>query len=93
MRRLAGIVLCALLLSACGGTTDGGPRSQPAVVVEPTSNVPTAAQLDYRKQLLAEVENGTYGACGCTAALRAKERIASGKVKAPPPDRLVANLP
>jgi hypothetical protein len=54
---------------------------------------PTAAQLEQREELLAQIENGTYADCGCTAATRARDRVESGKAKAPDPDRLVSNLP
>ncbi len=107
MRRLALLALLGLAVAACGGT-DPGASSDPAPAPAPPApattpappaqtpelvNEPTDAQLEQREELLAQIEAGTYADCGCTAAIRARDRIESGKAEAPDRDRLVSNLP
>jgi hypothetical protein len=53
---------------------------------------PTEEQLAVRTQLLAEIASGEYK-CYCNAALRARERIEKGLVKAPPRDAYVSDQP
>jgi len=80
VRRLVALGLAALAVAACGGA-DAAEPGQPA-----TASQPTAAQLEFREQLLEQLANGTYGDCDCTGAERAADRVASGKVEAPPDD-------
>jgi ABC-type phosphate transport system substrate-binding protein len=103
MRLLALLgVLGALVAAGCGGAGNASePQSQPEsqaqqAAADGASQVgahePTPEQLAVRRELLREIAAGKYK-CWCTAALRAKERIASGKVKAPPRDQMVSALP
>jgi outer membrane murein-binding lipoprotein Lpp len=94
MRRAAALaVLAGLMLAGCGGGEAVEQRPVPAPTVAPAApSEPSAEALAVRKRLLAEIAAGTY-TCGCSAAARAKDRIASGKVKAPPADQLVSALP
>ena len=78
MKRLAALALAALAAAACGGA-DATEPGQPA-----TTSQPTAAQLEFRGRLLEQLANGTYGDCDCTGDERAADRVASGKVEAPP---------
>jgi hypothetical protein len=100
VRRLAAILACASIAAACGGADPGSspvadPPAQSGDAAETSApvNTPTPEQLAFREQLRKQIANGTYVDCTCTAALRARERIASGKVKAPPRDQLVSSLP
>jgi hypothetical protein len=98
-RRAALGLLGALALAGCGGSEDGGrrPPATPAPAAQPATAVlgvqPTPEQLAFRKRLLQQLRDGTYVPCTCTAEIRARERVASGKVKPPPPDQLVSALP
>jgi hypothetical protein len=96
MRRLAaGLALAAALAAGCGGTEQGSapePVPAPAAVPQSTETGPTAEQLAVREQLLAEIASGEYK-CYCNAAMRARERIEKGLVKAPPRDAYVAAEP
>ena len=100
MRRLAAILACASIAAACGGEDPGSspvpdPAPQPAKVVGASApaNAPSPEQLAYREQLVQDIQDGTYVPCTCTAAIRAQDRIDSGKVEAPPRDQLVSSLP
>ncbi|MFN8185751.1 MAG: hypothetical protein U0R69_01605 [Gaiellales bacterium] len=101
MRRLtalAGAAAVALVLAACGGTEPGAsggtePGPAPAAQTPASSAEPSADQVAFRDKLLGQLEDGTYGACECTSAERARDRVESGKAKAPDPDELVSNLP
>lgn len=82
MRRTAALALAALGLAACGGADPGQPADpRPGISGEAglTLGSPTAKQLAFRRELLRELESGTYGDCGCTGDERARERAASGK--------------
>lgn len=92
----AAVLLLAGALAGCGGTESSQSPTKgiaaPAVIPVANAAGPTQAQLDFRERLLEEISAGTY-TCSCTSALRAKDRIASGKVKPPPADRLLSNQP
>ncbi len=95
MRRLAAILACASVAAACGGENPGSspvtdPAPQPAKIVEASApaNAPSPEQLAYREQLVQDIKDGTYVPCTCTAAIRAQDRIDSGKVEAPPRDQV-----
>jgi hypothetical protein len=90
-------VLAALAVTGCGGAPaveqDPAPapaqqRATPAAVPEPTPE-----ELAFRKELLADLADGSYVACTCTSDVRAKERVASGRAKRPPPDAAAASSP
>jgi hypothetical protein len=98
VRRLLVLGALALGLAACGGSDPGAsggsaPTPAPASGTPALATEPSAAQAAFREELLQQLENGTYGACGCTSADRARDRVESGKAKAPDPERLVSNLP
>jgi hypothetical protein len=99
MRLLALLgVLGALAAAGCGGSASTSEQRPPPqqVAADGASQVdahePTPDQLAVRRELLREIAAGTYK-CWCNAAARAQERIDSGKVKAPPRDRMVSALP
>jgi hypothetical protein len=78
MRRLAvSLVLAAALAAGCGGAEEDAP--DPAA----GTTGPTEAQRAFRQRLLTEIKQGKYK-CHCTSALRARERIEKGLVKANP---------
>lgn len=79
MRRLAAIVLAALVAAACGGASADERGAPPP----PTASEPTAAQLEFREQLLEQIASGEYGDCDCTGDERAADRVASGKTDPP----------
>lgn len=90
MRRLgAALVLAVALAAGCGGADEGGtpapPAAEPAAAAPAAETGPTEEQLAVRKQLLAEIASGEYK-CYCNAAMRARERVERGLVKAPPRD-------
>jgi len=84
----ASALLAAGALAGCGGSDGSAPapsQETPAAVVAG----PTQAGLRYREELREQLENGTYGDCDCNGAERAKERVADGRAKPPPPDGVV----
>ncbi len=102
MRRLAAICACACasVAAACGGTDPGSsrvpdpaPQTTKIVGASAPANAPSPDQLAYREQLVQDIQDGTYVPCTCTAAIRAQDRIDTGKVEAPPRDQLVSSLP
>jgi hypothetical protein len=100
VRRLAAILACASIAAACGGedpgsspVTDPVPQTTKVVEASAPASAPSSEQLAYREQLVQDIKDGTYVPCTCTAAIRAQDRIDSGKVKAPPRDQLVSTLP
>jgi hypothetical protein len=91
VRRLVVLGLLAFAMTACGGSDpEQGATPKPVASVEGgvAVNRPTAEQLEFRGQLLAQLESGTYGDCDCNGDERARERISSGKVNALPADSL-----
>lgn len=91
-------VLGALAAAGCGGSASTSEQRPPPQQVaadgasQAGAHEPTPDQLAVRRELLREIAAGTYK-CWCNAAARAQERIDSGKVKAPPRDRMVSALP
>jgi hypothetical protein len=101
MRRLAAALALATALGvACGGANEGGTPAAPTdpapatVAATPTDPAPatvaatprpTEAELATRRELLEEIRSGRYR-CYCTAADRARDRIARGLVEPPPRD-------
>ena len=79
MRRLAGIALAALAAGAWGGAGADDRGAPPPS----TGSEPTAAQLEFREQLLEQLANGTYGDCDCTGDERAADRQAAAEPAAP----------
>jgi hypothetical protein len=85
VRRIAALATAAALVAGCGGgapaeRADSSPASPPAPPAVATTSVdpaePTSEELEFREQLLVQLESGRYGDCGCTAEARAKERLA-----------------
>jgi hypothetical protein len=94
---LAAVLLVATgILAGCGGAEEtqapAKDTAAPAAASAATGGGPTQAQIAFREELLAQIRAGDYE-CHCTSALRAKERVASGKAKAPPADQLLSNQP
>lgn len=77
MKRVVAIGLAALAAAACGGADERG-APPPS-----TASEPTAAQLEFREQLLEQIASGEYGDCDCTGDERAADRVASGKANPP----------
>jgi hypothetical protein len=72
MRRFGVSLLVASALAAgCGAAKKDAPAPAPA------TTGPTQAELAAREKLLAEIKRGELE-CYCTAAERARERIAKG---------------
>jgi hypothetical protein len=96
MRRLAtAVLLTAALAAACGAGDEGAvpaKRAEPASASAEATPGPTEAQIAVRERLLEEIRSGKYR-CYCTAAERARDRIARGLVPARAHDELDSALP
>jgi len=96
-RRTGFGLLAALVLAGCGGSAAVEPEAPTPATAKPVATPagvqPTPEQLAFREQLLESLRDGTYVACTCTAEIRAKERVASGKVKPPPAAEMASALP
>jgi hypothetical protein len=92
MRRQALLgVLVVLAAAGCGGAPVVEQEPAPTPAQRPAApavgSEPTAEELAFRKQLLADLEDGSYVPCTCTSDVRAKERVASGRATTASPAR------